>query len=179
MELTDRYIWEAEAASGKTIKSGGDLHGCLRFSLIPQAPGLPKHDFIGVPLRKRFCRGFIKTYLADKVTLPGKFFWQNGAREVRVEQDMAGLLSPGDFIGLGVKGAPWYPVTEILPDRVRLLRPYQGNTKKDGFLGRKLTSANRESRIYMHCIETDHSRIWVNYGTGTVLMTPRDYELYL
>lgn len=43
------------------MTAGGDLAGCVRFSLIPAAgTNLPRHDVIGVRLINRFGRGFVK-----------------------------------------------------------------------------------------------------------------------
>jgi len=61
MNLAERYAWEAERADGSIVTEGGDLAGCVRFSLIP-APGsgLPRHDAIGVEMIRRFGRGFVR-----------------------------------------------------------------------------------------------------------------------
>jgi hypothetical protein len=55
------YNWEAERPDGSIMTEGGDLAGCVRFSLIP-LPGteLPRHDVIGVEMIRRFGRGFIR-----------------------------------------------------------------------------------------------------------------------
>jgi len=61
LSLSDAYSWEAELADGTTIKDGGDLAGCVRFSLIPaEGTGLPRHDIIGVEMLHRFGRGFVR-----------------------------------------------------------------------------------------------------------------------
>lgn len=61
MNLNARYTWEAEMPDGSVITTGGDVKGCVRFSFIP-APGtgLPRHDITGVPMLRRFNRGFVK-----------------------------------------------------------------------------------------------------------------------
>ena len=59
-KLSDRYRWEAERENGDIIREGGDLAGCVRFSLVPADVFLPRHDICGVPLIRRFGRGFIK-----------------------------------------------------------------------------------------------------------------------
>lgn len=63
MRLQDRYTWEAERADGEIVHTGGDIAGCMRFSLIP-ATGtrLPRHDIVGIPMVRRFCRGFIAVF---------------------------------------------------------------------------------------------------------------------
>lgn len=61
MDLPDAYGWEAERADGTVITEGGDLAGCVRFSLIPEpGTGLPRHDVIGIELIRRFGRGFVR-----------------------------------------------------------------------------------------------------------------------
>lgn len=63
MKLSERYIWVAERADGEILRSGGDIVDCVRFSLIP-APGtgLPRHDLVGIPMIRRFGRGFISVF---------------------------------------------------------------------------------------------------------------------
>lgn len=62
--VKNNYRWEAEwnePDGTKIIKRvGGDLTGAIRFSLTPQIEGLPPHHFIGVPMKRRFCSGFIR-----------------------------------------------------------------------------------------------------------------------
>jgi len=60
MKLQDRYLWEAEREDGEVITTGGDLTGCVRFSLLPQHILLPRHDFAHVRMLNRFCRAFVK-----------------------------------------------------------------------------------------------------------------------
>lgn len=103
MKVSERYKWEAETSGGQIITSGGDLKGCVRFSLIPQRSDLPRHDIVGVVFRRRFCRGFIQKNMANKSA----------------------------------------------------------------------------SRFYFHCVETGSCRIWVDYLTGGVMVTPRNYEHYI
>lgn len=65
MLIQNNYVWEAEKKDGSIIKEGGDLSDCVRFSLIPQVPGLVKHDIFGIPMIRRFGRGFIRV-IGDK-----------------------------------------------------------------------------------------------------------------
>lgn len=58
--IENNYTWEAEKADGTIVASGADLAGCVRFSLIPQTPGLPRHDIVGIPMERRFGRNFIR-----------------------------------------------------------------------------------------------------------------------
>lgn len=77
--LADRYTWEAERDTGAIVQSeddsldpartAGDLTGCVRYSLTPAADDpfpLPRIDLAGVPLKRRFGRGFLR------VNDPGK-----------------------------------------------------------------------------------------------------------
>lgn len=59
MSPSESYKWEAELSDGSIITEGENLTNAVRFSLIPQREGLQRHDFIGVPLVRRFGRGFI------------------------------------------------------------------------------------------------------------------------
>lgn len=62
-DLQNNYTWEAEKTDGLIITEGGDLSGCVRFSLIPSKnPFLPPHNIVGVPMERRFCRGFVKGF---------------------------------------------------------------------------------------------------------------------
>lgn len=61
MNLGDRYAWEAEREDGLRIIKGGDLEGCVRVSLVPaDGTGLPRHDFTGLPFKRRFGRAFTR-----------------------------------------------------------------------------------------------------------------------
>lgn len=61
MDLPEFYTWEAERPDGSIMTEGGDLTGCVRFSLLPAAgANLTRHDVIGVNLINRFGRGFVR-----------------------------------------------------------------------------------------------------------------------
>jgi len=60
MKISDIYKWEAEQPGGEIITKGGDISGCVRFSLIPTVTGWPRHDVAGVKMIRRFSRGFVK-----------------------------------------------------------------------------------------------------------------------
>lgn len=98
--MKNSYEWEAEKASGEIIKSGGDISGCVRFSLIPKVPLLRRIDIVGVKMVRRFCKGFINVM-------------------------------------------------------------------------------NGTDKGYVHCVECEGCRIYVNYSNGQVLVTPQDYSLRL
>lgn len=60
MTIANNYTWEAEKPDGTIVTDGGSLDGCVRFSLIPAIPGLPRHDLIGITMERRFNRGFVR-----------------------------------------------------------------------------------------------------------------------
>lgn len=61
MRMQDRYTWEAELHDGSVITVGGDLSDAVRVSLIPaEGLGLPRHDLVGIAMKRRFGRGFIR-----------------------------------------------------------------------------------------------------------------------
>lgn len=60
MMVQDNYRWEAEREDGTIVTDGGDLAGCVRLSLLPVVDGLPRHDVVGVPMKRRFGRGFLR-----------------------------------------------------------------------------------------------------------------------
>jgi len=180
-DVKENYSWEAERPDGSIVLKGGDLAGCVRFSLIPiPISRLPRHDFVGIPLVKRFCRGFQKVRFAGKKPMPGLVFWVDGARKLKTSEDLTNHLSPGDYIGKGVAGDDWYKVLIIKSDYICLISPYHGKTKKNGMPGRRMAPESLKSgEQYVHCVESKTNRTWINYATGTVLVTPREYELYL
>jgi hypothetical protein len=179
VDLAERYKWEAERPDGEIVSSGRNLQGCIRFSLIPEVPGLPRHDFVGVVLRQRFCRAFCRTKLANRRRLSGKLFWQHGTEVVRTSEDLTAELAPGDLIGKGNAGRGWYVVQAVHSDRVVLTGHYGGVSRPEGFQGFKSVGMGRPTRFYFHCIETQDARFWVDYTTGAVRVTPKQFELYL
>lgn len=58
--LAENYTWEAELADGTVVTEGGDLTAAVRFSLIPQNMFLIRHDIVGVKMKRRFGRGFVR-----------------------------------------------------------------------------------------------------------------------
>jgi hypothetical protein len=54
----DAYRFVAERADGSTFDVGGDLSDCTRCTLIPTAAPLPLVSIAGVPMLRRFGRGF-------------------------------------------------------------------------------------------------------------------------
>jgi hypothetical protein len=96
MEMRERYQWEAERGDGTIVSEGADLSGCVRFSLIPRAAGLPQHDVTGVPMLRRFCRGFMRVLGPNKdeyvhcVVCPEFRFYVRSS-------DGAALVTPADY----------------------------------------------------------------------------------
>jgi hypothetical protein len=60
MQLQERYAWEAIDADGNIFRKGEDLSKAVKFSLIPNGSLLSRHDLIGIKMKRRFCRGFIR-----------------------------------------------------------------------------------------------------------------------
>ena len=95
MEISEFYKWEAEKPDGTIITTDGDLTGCIRFSLLPQI-ALPRHDFLGVKMIRRFGRGFLrgmgggmKEYLHCLVCV--------GFRAYAKSSDGSIIVTPEDF----------------------------------------------------------------------------------
>jgi hypothetical protein len=97
MSLQNRYSWEAELADGSLIKSGEDLSDAVRVTLVP-APGsrLPGHSLVGVPMVRRFGRGFIQAlgggireYLHCIITTQFRLYVRS--------TDGAALITPADY----------------------------------------------------------------------------------
>lgn len=91
MKVADAYTWEAERADGSLITVGGDLTECVRFSLLPQVLGLPRHDVVGVPMLRRFGRHLIRAmgnaapeYLHCVVTPFYRLYVQSSDGHVRI-----------------------------------------------------------------------------------------------
>jgi hypothetical protein len=94
--LPNAYAWEAEMADGAYVTVGESLAGCVRFSLLPQRPGLPRHDLVQVPMTRRFGRGFVRAlgggyreYLHCVVT-PGFRLYVRSS-------DGSAIVTPPDF----------------------------------------------------------------------------------
>lgn len=58
--MTENYSWEAEKEDGSIITVGGDLTDCVRFSFLPNVNNLQRHDIIGIKLKRRFTRCFMR-----------------------------------------------------------------------------------------------------------------------
>lgn len=175
------YRWEAQLRDGSIIDKGEDLSGCVRFSLIPEISGLPRHDFINVPMVRRFASCFHKISFGGRETLPGVVFWTDRERILKTSEDLTGFLKPGDYIGKGVAGDNYYMVVDVSVGNVTLLAPYSGHTKTKGMPARKFdgTKMNQPTIKYVHCLEMENCRIWINAESGAVLVTDKDYKLNL
>lgn len=187
MTRSRNYTWEAEAADGTIIRTGPDVNGSLagfsRYSLIP-GPGvlLPRHDFIGAPLIRRFTRVFHKITFNSKEDLPGLVFWENGSMALATSADLREHLRRGDMVGKGVAGEDWYLVLRVTPETIHIATPYAGKSKPKGLRGRKIDRRVRQAAIgpkVLHCVELEGSRVWVDDVTGAVLVTDKDREVNL
>lgn len=175
MEIANNYVWEAEKADGTIVREGGDLAGCVRFSLIPCVPKIIRHDIVGLPLRRRFCRGMLKTALIDQAMLPGFLLWENGSTVVATTEDLTHILQPFSLVRKRHDGEQWWIVSGVQKDRLILASPYDGTTKK--IESRRYIPPPPSE--YFHCVVLDTCRIYVRSSDGGVLVTPADYELYL
>lgn len=95
--MQDRYAWQAEMPDGRIITKGADISGAVRVSIVP-AGGvlLPRHDLIGIPVVRRFCRGFVramgggaKEYVHCIVTQTFRFYVRSS--------NGAALVTPVDY----------------------------------------------------------------------------------
>lgn len=187
MKIQDIYTWTAELADGEIITDASpvekrwDLTDCVRFSMTPAAgSGFPAHEITGVPMVRRFCRGFHKHQFHRKTELPGKMFWKDGADVLAVSDDWRAVLEPGDFIGKGVDGEQWYEVTRVEPDRVHISRPYSGKSKPCGMFCRMIKKPSEAPLfVYLHCVVCRDFRVWINYVTGAAIVSGPDSEMYL
>jgi len=94
--LKDNYKWEAQKPDGSIVNDGGDLVGCVRFSLIPSDPRLPQHDVVGVEMVRRFCRGFIRVNTGGLKEYVHCLVCKDFRLYVR-STDGTVLVSPADF----------------------------------------------------------------------------------
>ena len=181
MQVQDRYRWEAEFEDGSIVTKGGNIAGCIRFSLIPQdGTGLPRHDFTCLDIESRHLSVFNKIKFVGKETLPGRIYWSNGDTIQRTSEDMTGVLEKGNYIGKGVAGEKWYLITMVEPDHIKLLTPYSGKTKLKGLPPRRLSTDAMAQKIHcFHCLTCKDFRLWVNHSTGTVVTTQKNYQLNL
>ena len=175
MKISKRYTWSAQTADGEIITSGGDLTGCVKFSLVP-APGvtLPCHDVCGVRLVRRFGRGFKRMPLCDADELCVAEF-RHGSAHVKTVQDLRARVTPGQLIRAKRPGDPWYLVAHVDKHGVNLASPYSG---KD----RDLPALLKDTRLteeFLQCVVCEGFRLYVRCSDGATAVTPEDYELYL
>lgn len=188
MDFGDNYIWEAELDDGTIITkndssspivSKGDLTGVIRFTLSPKdGLRLPKHSFIGVKMVRRFGRGFKKVQFNQEDLLPGLFYWMDNSTKLETSKDLTSRLSPNSWIGKGVAGEKWYKIKIVEKNCITLAFPYKGHSKPRGMQAKTLIIGQPKSDYYS-CIVFKTHRAYVSHLTGTVLITPVDYELYI
>ena len=181
MELENVYRWEAEKADGSIITSGADLTDCIRVSLIPQFKhSVPRHDFVGIPFKRRFARGFHKIKFHERNEIPGGLKWVNGSPivETITNINLTAILQPGYYIRQAgpVELCPWYKIVEIIDNKICLEKPFVGETSANCPSLFYIPTINTE---YLHCIVCERFRIYVKSSNGTVLITPENYEVYL
>jgi len=178
MNFGDQYKWEAEWPD-KIIKTKGDnLKQAIRFSLLPQVKGLPRHDFTGIKMVRRFGRGFQSIKFNQKKLLKGLFYWENESKILKTSKSLTGQLVKGDWVGKGVDGEQWYKITEVENKSLILQTPYKGHSKPRGMQAKKLIIGKPKNNYYSCVVFEDH-RAYISHLTGSVLLTPVDYELYI
>jgi len=177
MKLAEAYSWEAEKADGTIIKDGADLTDCVRFSLRPNEKHLSGHDIIGVPIIRRFNRGFNKIRFNDMADLPCKLDWLNGSPVVKTPQDLTEVIRFGDLIRQ--KGpeemCQWHTVLVVTATEILTDKPFDGKTA----LCVSWRRTPQTSFEYVYCVVCKGFRVYVRASDGAVLVTPEDYELYL
>lgn len=188
MNLGDNYTWEAEFPENKIVDKtvldspvvqSGSLKNVVRFSLIPTKQSkLPRHDFIGIKMVRRFGRGFQSIKFNQKKTLPGLFYWENGSQQLNTSENLVSQLHPGTWIGKGVDGEKWYKITKVKEKYLKLQLPYVGNSKPKGMQA-KILIFGKPKNNYYSCVIFKYHRAYISHLTGTVLLTPVDYELYI
>lgn len=177
----NNYRWEAERENGEIITQGGSLEGCVRFSLIPTVKsGLPQHDFIGIPLKKRFATRFKKVAIGELSI--GKLHWYHGSNVVKTDTSLVEILKKGDMVRVlkTENQYPWSIIVEVYPDHVVLLKPWleeKGREKDIVWMTIKFIPPPPSE--HYHCVECKGFRFWVRSLTGGVLVTPEDYKLYI
>jgi hypothetical protein len=177
--MNKTYRWEAEKEDGTVIAIGGDLAGCVRFSLIPAVAGLPQHDLVGVKMISRFRRVFHKIHLNDFNDIPaGGLGWEEGSIIVKAFCDLRELIKPGYSIRQwGPEDlCPWCLVMAVGLDRIIISEPYRGKSAEKCRSRYLLPRIPEES---LECVVCEGFRMYVKSSTGAVLITPQAEEVYL
>jgi hypothetical protein len=178
MRIQERYTWEAEMADGRIVTEGGDLVGCVRFSLRPvNGVNLPAHDIVGVEMIRRFGRSFKRVRFNDQDDVPGKLFWKNGSDIVETHEDLREFFKQGDLVRQRgpVEMIGWHGILMVTDSRIIIDRPFEGKTANCPSLRHTPT----ENFEYLHCVVCKGFRLYVRSSDGTALVTPEDFELYL
>ena len=177
--MPEMYRWEAERKDGAIITVGDDLSQCVRFSLIPITDGLvPRHDFIGTKLLRRFIRHFQKVKFNDLNVIQGGLRWENGSEVVGCFEDLRNVIKAGYTIRQQgpEEMCPWCTVMSVHEKFIIIDSPYTGKSAK------KCNSRYHipaPSDIHLHCVVGKGWRAWVNAESGSLLMTPEGQEVYL
>lgn len=170
------YNWVAEQEDGLNMITGENLSSTVRFSFIPSSPLLPRHDIISIKMERRFLRTFHKIRFNDTVILPGKLFWEDGKSEVFTDEDLQEYVKSGMLIKKKtLKDVDWHIVLLIEPNRILLDRPYKGITKKV----MTVIKTQQPNELKYHCVVCSDHRIYMNDADGRILITPKEYELYI
>lgn len=169
------YTWEAEQKDGSIIEKGEDLLKTVRFSFIPTSPLLPKHDVIGIKMERRFLRTFHKIRFNDTVKLPDKLYWEDGNPFLKANTDLSEILKPGMLIRKKTLNDVWFCVISVDGESILLDRKYSGRTKWGVTEYKKQT----QTEIKYHCVVCNDHRVYLHDADGKILITPKEYELYI
>ena len=60
IDLQGRYTWTGTQKNGIAFTTGGNLESTAKIMFCPAVPGLPEHLLTGVPMKRRFARGFVR-----------------------------------------------------------------------------------------------------------------------
>ena len=170
------YTWEAEQKDGSVIEKGEDLSETVRFSFIPTSPPLlPKHDIIGVKMERRFLRTFHKIRFNDTIKLSDKLYWEDGNPFLKASTDLSEILKPGMLIRKKTLKDVWHCVISVDGESILLDRKYAGKTKWGITEYKKQT----QTETKYHCVVCNDHRVYMNDMDGKILITPKEYELYI
>jgi hypothetical protein len=174
-KFQDNYKWEAEKADGNIITKGGDISGCVRYSAIPQIPGLPRHDILGKKLKRRFNRGFQKMVLS-----------KNKARleHLRTEAKSEELVIIDSLDAISKKKVQEYKdyrkaEPADIPKHKLLQSAFVRAKKiKDAAINALWLKYHPTEQYYLCCV-FQGGRLWIDSRTGNTLLTSEKYELYI
>ena len=164
--------WEAETRDGTIITIGGDLSDCVRFSLI----GPVRHDFCGIRMERRFIRRFKMIPLGHGIPKKLLAAVQQGGIGMQDLARIAELKHEWQERITEYKAARKnrdYHGSNAAREKIALARERIGN-----FAGVLIAKYGLDEEVY-HCLVAETFRAYINDKTGAILITPKDFELYI